>query len=230
MKRGLRAARNRGTRAIVRLLTAMAVILILVVFVDMRIRPAVEDMIAYQARARAFQTINTAVLQALEGEAVTGGDIVRVTRAGDGSIASIETDIVAVNRLKAQVAGAVADELEKADSRIVRVPLGTLLGSQIVAGRGPEVEMRVIPVGYVQSELYNEFVSAGINQTLHRILLKVSVQMAGVMPGYSVRTETSTNFCVAETVIVGAIPDGYTIVDGDGRSALDKINDYNASK
>ena len=67
------------------------------------------------------------------------------------------------------------------------------MGGQILSGRGPEVEFRVIPAGYVHTEIYNQFQSAGINQTLHQIMLKVDATVSAVMPIYTVTTEVTTN-------------------------------------
>lgn len=219
-------ARPGGGR-VAKLLTAIAVVLIVAVFFEGRIRPVVESMIEYQTKVFAFQTINNAMLAELDS-AVDYADMVKLTRGGDGMVTSIQTDVLTMNRLKARTADAVARCVEDKTNQSLRVPLGTLFGEQLFSGRGPEVEIKVIPAGYVQSELYNEFASAGINQTLHRIMLKTTVQMVAVLPGFNVKTETTTSFCIAETVIVGAIPDGFTLINGDERSAISKVNDYAA--
>lgn len=221
---------SRGYGLLARLLAVLAVLLIAAAVADMRMRPMVEDMLAYQAKVYAFRTINDAMLRELEQDTVAYDDIARLTRTADGSVASIQTDVVAVNRLKSQMTDSVVRRLEDVENQTIRIPVGTLLGNQFTTGRGPAVAIRVVPVGYVQSELYNQFSSAGINQTLHQIMLQTSVQMVAVLPGYSVKTETSTSFCIAETVIVGAIPEGYTIVDGDNNSTVAKVNDYGMQK
>jgi hypothetical protein len=52
----------------------------------------------------------------------------------------------------------------------------------------------------------SEFLSAGINQTIHKINLKVSVGIRAVIPGFSDETSVSADYCVAQTVIVGDVP------------------------
>lgn len=215
-----------GSQAMVKFLTGIAVTLIVVVLVDARIRPVIEEVVGYQARLYAFQLVNSAMMEELAHEEIDYNKIVRISRGADGAVTAVQTDMRSVNRLKTQVADAVARKMEQPRNQSLSVPIGTLLGSSLVSGRGPEVEIKVIPLGYVQSELTNRFVAAGINQTLHQIMLGTNVQMTAVLPGFSVKTETSTNFCIAETVIVGAVPDGFTVVNGDDRSAIAKINDY----
>lgn len=229
-RRRRQPGRDGGFGIAARLLTGLAAALIAVALLDLQMRPAIEDMIAYQAQLYAMRTINTAMLRELEASNIRYDDIAHLSRTGDGTVTSIQTDVIAVNRLKARMADAVLRELEEMGQQSIQVPLGTLLGYQLTAGRGPEVEIRIVPVGFVQSELYNHFQAAGINQTLHQIMLQTGVQIAAVLPGYKVKTETTTSFCLAETVIVGTVPDGYTIVGEDGSSTIAKINDYKADK
>lgn len=216
----------RRYRFFAKLLTFAAALLIATAVVDMRIRPVVEEVVSHQAQSAAFRIINAAMLQTLESEAITYDDLVHLTRAADGSVRSIETDIVAINRLKSQMSSHAVQMLQLPEQQTLFIPLGTLLGSNLISGRGPMVEVQILPVGYLQSQLSNNFSSAGINQTLHQVMLETSIQLAAVLPGYTVRTETTSRFCIAETVIVGAIPEGYTIVGEDSRSMLSKINDY----
>ena len=80
----------------------------------------------------------------------------------------------------------------------------------------------------MNTQLISEFSEAGINQTLHRILLEVSVDVSAIIPGYTTSVDVTTNFVVAETVIVGSIPDSYThVITGDS-DLIGKINDYAA--
>lgn len=218
-KRGRALGAPKGIGRIIPLLTAIAVMLLAVAVADLRIRPVVESMIAYQAKAFAYQAVNTAILAELTGDQVEYGDIVKLTRSENSGIKSIETDMRAVNLLKARLSAQVAQQLEQQENQRLYVPIGTLLGNQFTSGRGPSVEIQVIPRGYVQSEIYNEFSSAGINQTLHQVMLKSTVQMVALLPGYAVSTQVETSFCLAETVIVGEIPEGFISLGDPSLSA-----------
>jgi sporulation protein YunB len=220
---GVRVRKRSG---FAKILTGLAVMLLVVVAVDLRIRPVVEKQIEYVARQYSFQLINQAMLSELVGELVPYGEIVSISRDGDGMVTSIETDMRAVNLLQTRTADTVARRLGQREWQTISVPVGTLLGSPLTAGRGFAVEIRIIPLGTVQSELGNQFAEAGINQTLHQIMLTTTVQIAAVLPGFTVETETAAGYCVAETVIVGAVPDGFTLVNGDEGGTVERINDY----
>lgn len=217
-----KAAAGRANRFVVRVLTLLAVLLISTALIDMRVRPIAEEVIRNETQSTAFRIINNAMLQALEQNGATYNDLVRLTRAEDGSVLSIETDIVAVNRLKSQISVYTSEALELPEYQTLHLPLGTLLNSNLTSGRGPMIEIRLLPTGYVYSSLTNAFSSAGINQTLHQIMLETTVQLSAVLPGSTVTTETTSCFCVAETVIVGDIPDGYAAIGENAAPFLAK--------
>lgn len=201
---------------------------LLAVFVDSRIRPIVKSMAEYHVKVFAAQVINTALIAELEQAGISYDELVHVSSKADGAVSSIQADVVGINALKARMSAAVLGELEGHREYSLQVPLGTLLGNEFLSGRGPLVEIKIIPDGYLQSEVTNQFISAGINQTLHQILLQNTVQLVAIMPGYRVRTETTCSFLIAETVIVGEIPEAYTQIAGDGAPLISKINDYAA--
>lgn len=217
-------SRSAAARALVLLLSvAMAVVLI-----DHQMRPVMEAVSSHEVKVFAYRIMNDAMLRELDGETVRYDDLVRVTHNADGGVSSIQTNMATVNRLKAQVTQSIVSELEQKHNHSMLLPVGTLVGNQFTAGRGPKIEFKVLPTGYVQTEVYNQFISAGINQTLHQVMLKTSVQMTAVAPGFRVDTESVTNFCIAETVIVGHIPEAYTQINGDQAPVISKINDYTA--
>lgn len=185
------------------------------VWVDFSMRPAIENIVAYQAKVLATKLINEAMIGQMERTDIRYDELVRVTRGENGEITSIEADMVQINRLKSLMSDSIIRNLEKSDKREISIPLGTIIGNQFTSGRGPMIVIRIVPTGYVQSEILNDFSSAGINQTLHQIILRVNVQMTAVLPGYSIPTETETNFCIAETVIIGEIPQGYAVIGGE---------------
>ena len=201
--------RTRGSRAarVVNLLMGMG---ILIALIYLQLRPAVESAAAYQAKVFAARILNEAILEQLRVESLSYGDFIQIRYNASGDITAIESDIVRINRLKANVTQSVIGKLEEMGTTRLAVPLGTLLGNEITSGRGPLIEIRVYPVGYVRTDLHSLFTEAGINQTMHQIMLGTSVRMRAVIPGYRIQADISTNYAVAETVIVGNIPDAYT--------------------
>ena len=105
--------------------------------------------------------------------------------------------------------GTVYPHLDEYADSSISVRMGTLTGTDFFADRGPTVQLRIIPVSSVGSFINNEFASGGINQTLHRIMMQLVVDISIVLPGYSTTTTVISEFCIAETIIVGSVPESY---------------------
>ena len=191
-----------------------------------RVRPAITSVFTYQAQLAATRSVNDAVLDVIGRGGVDYQSIIHVREDAQGRVTFLETDMTAVNRLKAEITNAVSDRLNLDAQSGVQIPIGTLLGGQFLSGRGPDLTFRVISQGYAKTDFYNAFQEAGINQTLHQIMLRVEVPVSAVMPTYTVDTVVSTEVCVAETVIVGDVPQSFTEISGDHRGLLDKAGDY----
>ena len=135
-----------------------------------------------------------------------------------------------LNRLQAGLTQRITLYLAKLRHQSVFIPLGTLLGGAIFSGRGPQVEIRLVPAEFVKTSITNVFEGAGINQTRHQIMLKVQVQMTAIIPGYSVSTQTDTDICLTETVVVGLVPEAYTVVGNGTDPLVGMIHDYDAAR
>lgn len=209
-----------------KMLTVGVALLLVVMMLDSRVRPMIQTMAAYQAQLLATRAINDAVMNVISEEEVVYNTIIDIAHGNDGDVASISTDMITMNRLKAQITNKVTDYLMQNPKDTLYIPAGTLLGSDLLSGRGPDVEIKVLPVGSVHSEIYNNFSAAGINQTLHQIMLSIEADISAVMPFYTVKTKVHTNICIAETIIVGKVPASYTDINGDMSDLLDQFNNY----
>ena len=132
-----------------------------------------------------------------------------VERTSSGIVSSIRADTVEINLLQAKLNQAVTSSLQQLGESEIGVPLGTILGLQVLAGRGPTIHFKIIPVSFVESEIVNKLESSGINQTQHQIFIHMKVNMSAIIPGYSTTTTVENDVCIAETLIVGLVPDKY---------------------
>ena len=126
-----------------------------------------------------------------------------------GTVSNVELDSVEMNRLKARLTEAVSNRLTGLENQDVAIPLGTLLGWQLLAGRGPDIHLQIVPASFVESEVVDTLESAGINQTQHRVCIRFTVEMSAILPGYSTSVDVTDEVCVAQTLIVGQVPEFY---------------------
>lgn len=210
-------------------LIALALILSGLFFIiDLSFRPVVETINAYQCHETVSRIINNAVLSELERGGVEYAKLVNLSTNSDGEVISVESNIMNINRLKTEVAERIEREIERLSSINIEIPIGTLLGIQLLHGKGFNVGMTVKPFGYTTTSIISEFSEAGINQTLHRIVIEINTNVDAVIPGISTRVPVSTSIIAAETVIVGRVPDAYTHVITESEDLAGEINDFGA--
>ena len=201
-------------------------ILILFSFADKHIRPMIKTMAASQAKVFATRVINEAINKQLMLGEIPYDSLVKVTLDNSGKVTSVQTDMVKLNMLKSSMTNAASEQLNLLQSQTVRIPLGTLLGLQIFSGRGPRVEFKIIPAGFVNSQLIHRFDTAGINQTRHQIVLELVANISAVLPGYSAASQVTSSLILAETVIVGVSPEAFTQVITEQTDPANIIADY----
>ncbi len=153
-------------------------------------------------------------------------DLVQLERDGEQAVTALRTDGIAASHLKIQIAQAVHEALDKLEKSEVKIPLGTLFGTDLFIGRGPTVKIGVSGLGNVQADFISAFSDAGINQTRHQMVLEVKANIRILTRLGSVDTVVSNQIVVADTVIVGHVPEQYTYVNDGEQSILGKINDY----
>lgn len=221
------SVRRRGL--LLRVLAGICVIGVLLVILDARMRPLIQDFGENGAKMSAMRALNDAVERTLAKAALTYEDLVRVDKDSEGNVQSIEADVVRVNQLKASINTAVMDEMEKYETIRVEIPFGNLLGGNYFTGRGPYIPITVRLSGVVLSDLTSRFESAGVNQTSHQIGLDVTMHVYAALPGMRTGFDITTDFLVAETVLVGQVPQTYLQMSGAQVGDLQKIFGSDAS-
>ncbi|MBD5081799.1 MAG: sporulation protein YunB [Ruminococcaceae bacterium] len=210
-------------------LIALGLILVgIVLLVDMRVRPIIEETAIYQSKILATRIINDAVYTQLDDEDFNYSSLVIVVYNNDKEITSIESNMLNINKLKAKINNSVNNELTELDNHDLSISLGTISGLTSFYNQGPLIPVKVKPEGYVETALISSFQSAGINQTLHRILVQIKVDISAIIPGYTASGTIDTQFVIAETVIVGNVPEAYTHVISGSEDVVGEINDYGA--
>ena len=124
-----------------------------------------------------------------------------------------------MNLLRAELTDTILEALEGVDVSSIHLPMGSLLDFEPLWAKGPDLQVRAMTVGTVSAEFDSEFSSAGVNQTVHRIWLEVVVPMTVLLPGDELEVTVQTRLPLAETVIVGQVPNTYLSLQGGAWSS-----------
>ncbi len=208
------------------LLSFLTATLVLLAIAGFRLTPAIKKSMEYQGRMVSLEVLTDETMAVLNEMDLSYGDIVQMSKDDEGKISSIEMDGGKINRIKTTLEKKVLEAFREKGTVEYRIPLGTLLGIDYLSGRGPGIPMKLIPMGYLQGKVESEFESAGINQTSHRLILNLTMKATTIVPFRRSDITVSTNFVLAETVIVGQVPDYYTNIGRDGSDALSGLGDY----
>lgn len=182
------------------------VLLISILLLDAKLRPALYDLASIEAYAVSSKTVNSAVENVLSENAPSYSEIVSIHYNENNAVTGITTDIVKLNLFKSQVTNAIDNYFNRKGKTEIRVSLGTASGLAIFSGFGPHIGVDVGFSSSTQSDFENVFTSAGINQTQHSIMLNIETTVMLTMSGKRIPQTVRTSFCIAQTVIVGNVP------------------------
>ena len=205
--------RKKRIRRRLRLLTVLLLSLAAAFLARCRYLPFLREA----ARARVVNTASDHITAAINGQIASGQihyeNIICLEKNTNGEITALRTNMAEVNRLKMLTVELLSQELLEMDTEELSIPL--------FAGKGPGLPIRVDALSTADAEFFSEFVSAGINQTLQRILLVLRISMSVLTPAGTERVDVASTVVVAETVIVGSVPQSYFQIGADG-SAVKK--------
>ena len=199
-------------KALVILVMLSALTLLALARLEANLTEVVLSLAQAQARALAVQALNeTADEILLSG--VTYDQLMAVTTDSAGQIRLIQANTPEMNLLATRASAAAQQKIAGLEQQSLYVPLGSALGMTLFAGAGPLLEVRILPVGAVKAAFATEFETAGINQTRHRISLTLTAQVELVIPTGALEVDAVTQVAVAESIIIGQVPDSYVNVE-----------------
>ncbi len=190
-----------------------------------RIQPLLVKLSESKAESITLKIINEKVNDFLQTQDISYDSLVKIGYHEQGSIAYVGTDMVKLNRFKSQIASGIQECFDTYDFGTIALPLGTVVGGSFFVGRGPSFRFRVDMSCTVECTFENLFDDAGINQTRHQIMLNVKATTFAIARFCKTSSTVTTNFMIAETVIVGSVPEYYTSVE-ESDNVLEDLNNY----
>ena len=132
----------------------------------------------------------------------------------EGRITALKTNMSEVNRLKTDILNIINDEILALDTSDIGIPLGSLFFPEFLSGKGPVIPVHILAIRNSDAVFASDFSQAGINQTLHKLTMEVSVDVAVLVLAQTESFTVNSEVVVAETVIVGEVPQTYLQTGG----------------
>lgn len=199
---------RRGLKRMLRFITLLlvAIIAALLLF-RIKYQTAIRGLAETQVKNATSDLINDAIDKQIESEKIQYDRIVYFEKDLNGRITALKTNMSEVNRLKTDILNIINDEILALDTSDLGIPIGSLVLPEFLAGKGPEIPVHVMSIRNSEGSFSSDFTQAGINQTLHQINMHVSVDVAVLVWGQTNYFTISSQVVVAETIIVGQVPD-----------------------
>ena len=190
----------------------LIIIIISSIYLVNKIAPVIE--ISCQSKAKAIgvkiteETVNELI------EDVEYDSLMNLKYNNEGKIIALNANITQLNKLSSKIAYTIQDKLNNLDKVTVKIPFAQLFGINMFSGYGPDISIKLVPLGNIETTFNTEFSSQGINQTKHTIYLNIESIITVVAPFIGSSVTCKSTVAVAETIIIGDIPSTYYNIQG----------------
>ena len=126
-----------------------------------------------------------------------------------GNIKFIGANIITINEITSDIAINIQKSLNNHEDTKIKISLGSFTGSKLLSSIGPNIPIGLSSVGKVNTDVKSEFVSQGINQTIHRVYLQIDCNVDILTPYENIGPSVSNQVLLLENLMVGEIPENY---------------------
>lgn len=199
-----------------------------IVWLNCQLRP----MVLAVSESTLSNRVTRIVSQVLGETEIDYSDLVQLQYDESGTLSAVTTRMETGNRLRGALVSRLLEELDSLKEETIYVPAGSLTGLTLLSGRGFDIPVQVVGVSDVESRFDSSLTPAGINQTLHRMDLVVTTDLVLLLPGGPVTHTFTSRVTVAETVLLGQVPENYTYFSqfDTAEEAADAYFDYGAGQ
>ena len=178
-------------------------------------RTIIEELAQTQVKNTTSDLTNDAIAKQIADGKIQYDRIVYFEKDLDGKITALKTNMTEVNRLKTDILNIINDEILALDNSDLGIPLGSLFLPEFLSGKGPAIPVHILSIRNSDATFVSNFSQAGINQTLHQVTMEVSVDVAVLVLGRTSAFTMTSEVVVAETVIVGQVPETFLQTGGN---------------
>lgn len=185
------------------------------------LNPVFENLAIEKAKDIGTRIINESANTVLEK--IDYGSIVNIDNVNNNNI--LKTDVKVINKIATEISLEVEQKIKELEKEEIKISLGALTGIKYLMGIGPNIKIKIIPSGNMETQIKNEFESKGINQTVYRIYLELTCNI-DIVTGYkTISNKIQNHVLMVETVVVGDVPNAYYNLEGSNKNdAVDIIN------
>lgn len=195
-------------KARILLVSLFIALILLLVYLNAVVNPIIISTSTAKIRSLSQRAVENVVWEVISDSALYD-TLITVIRNDEGKILAINSNAATINMLAIELTQKAQQALSDTGAKGVNIPIGTFSGMPIFTGRGPSINIKMLPIGTIFCKFNSSFTSAGINQTNHRIYLTVHSSVSMILPTANQIIDTETQLMISESIIVGDIPETY---------------------
>ncbi|MBR2340314.1 MAG: sporulation protein YunB [Clostridia bacterium] len=233
--RSEKGGKRRGSGGLFSFLLIVTVITVAIILaLNYILYPAITTVARSKAQSTTHRMLSSAVNRHIINNPALYSDFIRISYNSDGSVSALETNVANLNFVCSSIMLELLKDFKEIDTFSEKIPLGSIFGSNANSGMGPDLTVKISVLQTMNAHMESSFTEVGINQTRHRIMFAIEIDLCAIMPSGREEFSVKNSICIAETVIVGAVPEAYTkinrLTDDISESEIDDIYDFGATK
>ena len=201
-------------RLLLRILVLVLVIAVVFLAFRAKYRDIVRDLAQTQVKNSTSDLTNDAIAKQIANGNIAYDRLVFFEKDLNGKITALKTNMSEVNRLKTDILNIINDEILALDASSIGIPLGSLFLPELLSGKGPAIPVHILSIRNSDASFVSHFEQAGINQTLHKLTMVVSIDVSVLALAETNSFTIESEVVVAETVIVGDVPQTFIETGG----------------
>lgn len=201
-------------RLLLRILVLLLVFAVAFLALRMKYRDVVRDLAQTQVKNSTSDLTNDAIAKQIANGNIAYDRLVFFEKDLNGKITALKTNMSEVNRLKTDILNIINDEILALDASSIGIPLGSLFLPELLSGKGPAIPVHILSIRNSDASFVSHFEQAGINQTLHKLTMVVSIDVSVLALAETNSFTLESEVVVAETVIVGDVPQTFIETGG----------------
>lgn len=202
----MRKARSKNKTKIIILVFFIAIIILSYYFFI--VSPVVETYSAQETKSITEKAVNLAVSNVIN-RTLNYDTLIDINYSSSGEIVSFSANQYEINSITREIVKETQYQMTHFGKDGLPINIGTFSGIPFLIGRGPTIHLNLVPIGVVSGNFDSEFSSVGINMTKHTLFLYISVHVSIVLPVKSYDIYSTNQVLLAESIIVGKVPEVY---------------------
>ena len=184
------------------------VLILFLVYYFFVVMPVVKTYSAQETKAITEKALNSAVSNVIN-RTLSYDSLIDINYSQMGEIVSFSANQYEINTITREIVKETQYQMSNIGKHGLPINVGTFSGIPFLIGRGPTINLNIVPIGVVNGKFDSEFSSVGINMTKHTLFLYIDVHVSIVLPINSYDIYSTNQVLLAESIIMGKVPEVY---------------------